>query len=106
MVQEISPWVIVEQQLEGFVYRATVIGGRVVGVLRREPANIIGDGKSTIKQLIIEENKTREGKKLYLLYDQMYGHLTYGAIKHYDPVSLRPEMQQYTRRGLTLRSVA
>ena len=53
-------------------------------------------GLEDICDLIIEENKTRETKKLYLLYDQMYGHLTYGAIKHYDPVSLRPEMQQYT----------
>jgi len=53
-------------------------------------------GLEDICDLIIEENKTREGKKLYLLYDQMYGHLTYGAIKHYDPVSLRPEMKQYT----------
>jgi aspartate aminotransferase len=30
------------------------------------------------------------------MYDQMYWHLTYGAIKHYDPVSLNPEMKQYT----------
>jgi aspartate aminotransferase len=49
-----------------------------------------------ICDLIIKENKKREGKKLYLLFDQMYGHLTYGAIEHYDPVSLRPEMKEYT----------
>jgi aspartate aminotransferase len=30
------------------------------------------------------------------MYDQMYWHLTYGNIVHYDPVSLRPEMKSYT----------
>jgi aspartate aminotransferase len=54
------------------------------------------EGLEEICDLIIEENKKREGKKFYLLYDQMYGHLTYGAIQHYDPVSLRPEMHEYT----------
>lgn len=51
-----------------------------------------------ICDLVIEENNTRsEGeKKLYLMYDQMYWHLTFGDIKHYNPVSLRPEMKKYT----------
>jgi len=53
---------------------------------------------SAICDLIIRENKRRgsEEKKLYLLYDQMYWQLTYGAIRHYNPVSLRPEMREYT----------
>jgi aspartate aminotransferase len=54
------------------------------------------EGLEEICDLILEENKRREGKKLYLLYDQMYGHLTYGSIQHYDPVSLRTEMREYT----------
>lgn len=29
------------------------------------------------------------------MYDQMYWHLTYGNVEHYDPVSLRPEMKQF-----------
>lgn len=51
-----------------------------------------------ICDLVLEENKRRgeNGKKLYLMYDQMYWHLTYGAIEHYNPVSLRPEMRAYT----------
>jgi len=51
-----------------------------------------------ICDMVLEEN-TRRGdseKKLYVMYDQMYWHLTYGDIKHYDPVSLRPEMRNYT----------
>ena len=51
-----------------------------------------------ICDLVIEENTRRgEGqKKLYVMYDQMYWHLTYGEIQHYNPVSLRPAMREYT----------
>jgi aspartate aminotransferase len=51
-----------------------------------------------ICDLVIEENKRRgdDEKKLYLMYDQMYWHLTYGDIQHYNPVSLRPAMREYT----------
>ena len=51
-----------------------------------------------ICDLIIEENQQRGSgeKKLYLLYDQIYWTLTYGDIKHYNPVSLRPVMKEFT----------
>jgi aspartate aminotransferase len=48
---------------------------------------------------IITENKFRQasGKKpLYLLFDQIYWVLTYGETKHVDPVSINPEMRNYT----------
>jgi len=52
-----------------------------------------------ICDLILEENKKRslENKKpLYLLFDQIYWALTFGQTKHYNPVSLRSEMKNYT----------
>ena len=51
-----------------------------------------------ISDLIIEENKRRapSQKPLYLMYDQIYWALTFGTVKHYNPVSLRPEMKNYT----------
>ncbi|MDP4263537.1 MAG: aminotransferase class I/II-fold pyridoxal phosphate-dependent enzyme [Bacteroidota bacterium] len=51
-----------------------------------------------ICDLVLEENKRRgdNEKKLYIMYDQMYWHLTYGNIQHYNPVSLRPAMRNYT----------
>ncbi|MFM7671396.1 MAG: pyridoxal phosphate-dependent aminotransferase [Bacteroidota bacterium] len=47
---------------------------------------------------VLEENAKRgdDEKKLYVMFDQMYWHLTYGSIEHHDPVSLRPEMKAYT----------
>ena len=52
-----------------------------------------------ICNLIIAENKRRNElniKPLYLLYDQIYWQLTYGQTVHYNPVSLNPEMRNYT----------
>ena len=52
----------------------------------------------SICDMVLEENKRRtaDQKKLYVMFDQMYWHLTYGDIVHYDPVSLRPQMKDYT----------
>lgn len=51
-----------------------------------------------ICDLVLEENNRRsaERKPLYLMYDQIYWQLTYGETTHTDPVSLRPEMREYT----------
>jgi aspartate aminotransferase len=51
-----------------------------------------------ICDLILEENKKRlpTQKPVYLMYDQIYWALTFGNTKHYNPVSLRPEMKEYT----------
>lgn len=51
-----------------------------------------------ICDMVLEENSRRgaDEKKLYVMYDQMYWHLTYGDIVHYNPVSLRPAMKEYT----------
>jgi len=53
---------------------------------------------AAICDLVLEENNRRgpNEKKLYVMYDQMYWHLTYGSIQHHDPVSLRPAMKDYT----------
>lgn len=55
-------------------------------------------GLEEICDLILAENKKRgtEQKPVYLMYDQIYWALTFGETKHYDPVSLRPDMKAYT----------
>ena len=52
---------------------------------------------SEICKLVLEENKKRgaDEKPLYIMYDQIYSNLTFGA-KHVDPVSLFPEMKEFT----------
>ena len=51
-----------------------------------------------ICDMVLEENERRGPgeKKLYVMYDQMYWHLTYGTIRHYNPVGVRPAMRAYT----------
>lgn len=55
--KQISPHVVVEEELFGFVFRITLVGKKIAGVMRREPPHVIGDGTSTIQKLIDEENK-------------------------------------------------
>lgn len=47
--------------------------------------------------VIAENKKRRDGeKKLFIMFDQMYWTLTFGNTEHCNPVSLRPEMKEYT----------
>ncbi len=50
-----------------------------------------------ICDLVLTENHRREGnrKPLYIMYDQIYSALTFAETKHYDPVSLVPELRDY-----------
>ncbi len=56
MAQKISSQVIVEKFIEGFDFRFLLINYKLVAVAKRTPAMIIGDGSSTISQLIEEVN--------------------------------------------------
>jgi len=52
-----------------------------------------------ICNLVVEENNRRKSlgeKPLYVLYDQIYWMLTIKEIEHIDPVSLMPDMKEYT----------
>lgn len=51
-----------------------------------------------ICDLVIAENNRRspDEKKLYVLFDQMYATLTFGATTHYHPIQLNPAMKEYT----------
>lgn len=51
-----------------------------------------------ICDLVIEENQNRgaDEKKLFVLFDQIYWTLTLGETVHYNPVSLRPAMKEFT----------
>ncbi|MBK5210852.1 MAG: bifunctional glutamate--cysteine ligase GshA/glutathione synthetase GshB [Coriobacteriia bacterium] len=49
--------VLVEEFIEGPEYRFLVIDGAVAGVLQRSPAQVEGDGKSTIAELVERKNE-------------------------------------------------
>lgn len=49
--------VIVEKHIPGSDFRLLVVGNRVVAAARRDPPEVVGDGKRTIKELVEEENR-------------------------------------------------
>lgn len=51
-----------------------------------------------ICDLVLEENSRRTGNErpLYVMYDQVYWMLTFGATEHYTPLQLRPALEPYT----------
>ncbi|WP_237060142.1 acylphosphatase [Microbulbifer sediminum] len=54
-----SSRVIVEKHLSGYDLRVIVVGGVVVSAYARLPASVIGDGKSTIRELVDSKNRQR-----------------------------------------------
>ena len=54
--KEYSRYIIVEQQLLGADFRALVVNNRLIAVAERVPAHVVGDGISTVQQLIDKTN--------------------------------------------------
>ena len=55
--REVSRALIVERYYVGRDHRVLVVDGKVVAVAERVPAHVVGNGKSTIEELIEETNK-------------------------------------------------
>lgn len=49
--------VLIEEYVKGMEYRFLVIDGKCLSICHRRVASVVGDGKSSIKQLIEEKNK-------------------------------------------------
>jgi glutamate--cysteine ligase len=49
--------IMIEEFIEGREYRFLVIGNEAPAVLHRVPANVEGDGKRSIEELVVEKNR-------------------------------------------------
>ncbi len=58
-VKEICAFASVEEQLEGNLCRATCVGGKMLGFLESQYPTVIGDGVSTIAELIEKTNAAK-----------------------------------------------
>lgn len=56
IAREYSPDVLIEELIAGRNYRVLVVAGKMVAASERLPAHIVGDGSSTIAQLIEQAN--------------------------------------------------
>lgn len=56
--------IIIEEYIQGENYRVIVYKDSILDVIKRIPANVTGDGKSTIQELIDLKNKKRKALQL------------------------------------------
>ncbi len=53
------PQIMIEQQVPGDVYRFLYLDGKLIDAICRQPPHVMGDGQSTISELIRTENARR-----------------------------------------------
>lgn len=54
-----APRILIERELDGALYRLLVLDGVLIDAVRHSPPTVIGDGRSSIVQLIRSENERR-----------------------------------------------
>lgn len=59
IAKQICSALVVEEHLQGSVCRATLVDGVLAGFYKAETPFVVGDGKKSIQELIIEKNKIR-----------------------------------------------
>lgn len=55
--KRVSETIIIERYITGEDYRVLVINNKLVAAAKRTPAHVVGDGKSTLQELVDEVNK-------------------------------------------------
>ncbi|MBI2630804.1 hypothetical protein HYW73_01120 [Candidatus Nomurabacteria bacterium] len=60
--KKLSPLVVIEEELRGFLFRGTLVGGKLAGVIKRDQPEVIGDGIHTLQELMDKENERPERK--------------------------------------------
>jgi cyanophycin synthetase len=89
---EFSDAILVERYLSGHDYRMLVIGDRLIAAARRDPPQVFGDGKHSVRELVDEVNKDpRRGT----------GHATSLTKIRFDDIALATLVKQ----GFTAESV-
>ncbi|MEK7539338.1 MAG: hypothetical protein AAB595_01730 [Patescibacteria group bacterium] len=58
--KKLSPLVVIEEELRGYLFRGTLIDGKLAGVVKRDQPEVIGDGIHTLRELMEKENKRPE----------------------------------------------
>lgn len=59
---QICSYLVVEEHLKGNVCRATFVNGALAGFYKGQASSLIGDGKKTIRELILEKDSLRPSR--------------------------------------------
>lgn len=62
--------VLVERVVSGSTYRALIAEGQVVSIVEKIPANVVGDGRSTLKQLLAKKQFVLDEVEIATLKNQ------------------------------------
>jgi cyanophycin synthetase len=62
----LSPRIAIEHEVDGDFYRFLVFDGEILSIVRRHPPSVIGDGRSSIEELIFAENRARAAARTAL----------------------------------------
>jgi len=57
--QQLCRYVVIERYLSGSVCRGTVVGGTLSGFFQAQPPKVVGDGTSTVRALIAQQNASK-----------------------------------------------
>ncbi len=94
---------IVEEHIEGDDHRILVVGGKFVAAMRRWPANVIGDGFSTIDDLVKKKNAIRAQNP----YDSRYPiKVTCDVERRLGNIGLTPDSVIEKGRRVFLQTIA
>ena len=58
--KKLSPLIVIEEELRGYLFRCTLVGGKFVGAVKRDQPEVTGDGIHTLKELMDKENERPE----------------------------------------------
>lgn len=97
--REISSNLVVEEHLDGYVCRATLIGGRLAGFYMGKVPFVIGDGKSTIDELIKEKNANNNPRYSIKINDEMISYISRSGFKLWDILPKGITLNLSHRRG-------
>ena len=78
---KISNSVVVEEQITGVCHRIHIINNKFVAAWRRNPPSVIGNGCSSIAQLINERQAKRQNKASLLVSDKKFDEITIKTLE-------------------------
>ncbi|MBI5139266.1 hypothetical protein HZA26_01505, partial [Candidatus Nomurabacteria bacterium] len=58
--KKLSPLVVVEEELRGYLFRGTLVNKKLVGVVKRDQPEVVGDGVHSVLELWKKENERAE----------------------------------------------
>lgn len=96
--------VLVEAHLEGEDHRLMVVEGQLVAAIRREPPTVIGDGQSTISELVAAKNVGRDARSLVRSNYFRPIRIDASSLLHLDGQGLQPSTVLSKGRVVRLRS--